>query len=158
VLRSFLRDVRQARAAAIGDAAHLALLAQSPHDDDDEDGDDDDGTGPRGGRRASLALTASVVSPLNAGVAGPAEERAGGPAYIRRQRLQQDGGVVSSLVAGEQASPRPDVMGSHAASAPPASPQSPVQAQQQPQRWSVGKGCKNGGESHLQRGKDGDMI
>lgn len=125
VLRSYLRDVRQARAAAIGDAAHLALIAQSPHDD------------------GSLALTGSVVSPLNAGAAA-AGARAGAAAgavpypgaYIRRQRLQEEGGDsdAASPMPGGEASPRLD---NTAASAPPPSPH--VEQQQQ-QRWSVGRG------------------
>lgn len=42
ILRTYLRDVRHARAAALGDAAYLALLAQSPHENKSGDGADPD--------------------------------------------------------------------------------------------------------------------
>lgn len=64
---------------------------------------------------------------------------------------------VGGSGSGSEASPRPD-LGASIASAPPTSPQSPLQAPPQPQRWSVGRD-KNSAESNLQRrGGDRDMI
>lgn len=82
-------------------------------------------------------------------------------AYIRRQQLQQGGGetgvALASTMGGSEASPRPD-WGASSASVPPASPQGPLQAVPQPQRWSVGRD-KNGAEGNLQRrAGDRDMI
>lgn len=56
ILRTYLRDVRHARAAALGDATYLALLAQSPHDNNDN--------GQDAGPDASAYIQQATLSPV----------------------------------------------------------------------------------------------